>query len=165
MPDTDLFRPLDPMAALGRLPSGVYVLTASSPDGTISTGMLASWVQQAGFQPPMITVAIAKDRFVLEWIRATKRFTLNQVAAGRKDLVKHFGKGFGPGEPAFDGLEKLSEQSIVLADALAFLEVETRGEVLSGDHAILLCEVVGGGVRIGGAGEPMIHVRRSGANY
>ena len=165
MPDLDLFQPLDPLAALGRLPSGIYILTARNPDSTQSTGMLASWVQQAGFQPPMLTVAVGKDRFVLDWIRTTGRFALNQVPAGRKDLLKHFGKGFGPDEPAFVGLEKVSERPIVLADASTFLEVETRNEVLSGDHVILLCEVVGGGVRSGGEVEPMIHVRRSGSNY
>ena len=34
---------------LGRLPSGLYVLTAGR--GAAATGMLASWVQQVGFEP------------------------------------------------------------------------------------------------------------------
>ncbi|MBI3469346.1 MAG: flavin reductase family protein, partial [Planctomycetes bacterium] len=38
---------IDPIGPiLGRLPSGVFILTAR--DGTDETGMLASWVMQAG---------------------------------------------------------------------------------------------------------------------
>ena len=44
-------------AVLGRVPSGVFILTASDGQGK-ETGMLASWVQQAGFDPPCDTVAV-----------------------------------------------------------------------------------------------------------
>jgi hypothetical protein len=36
--------------ALGRIPSGVFIATAE--EGSEKVGMLASWVQQAGFDPP-----------------------------------------------------------------------------------------------------------------
>src|SRR4051812_36801885 len=66
--------------ALGRVPSGLYILTACR-DGK-ATGMLASWVQQAGFDPPMVTVAVNRDRYVGDWIAHSGRFALNQVATG-----------------------------------------------------------------------------------
>ena len=69
-------------AALGRIPSGLFVLTARH--GKHETGMLASWVQQAGFKPPMLTTAVQRDRFICDWIRASGRFTLNQIATGSK---------------------------------------------------------------------------------
>ena len=52
VPNADAIGPV-----LGRTPSGVFILTASSGDGQ-ETGMLASWVQQASFDPPAITVAV-----------------------------------------------------------------------------------------------------------
>src|SRR5687768_13076480 len=61
--------------ALGRVPSGLYILTARH-DGK-ATGMLASWVQQAGFDPPMVTVAVNRDRYVGDWITRSGRFALN----------------------------------------------------------------------------------------
>ena len=91
-------------AALGRVPSGLFILTVRGDDGR-ATGMLASWVQQAGFEPPMVSVALHKDRYVADWVRAAGRFVLNQVPAGNKTLLRHFGKGFDPGVPAFEGLE------------------------------------------------------------
>ena len=43
--------------ALGRVPSGVFVLTASDTDHR-RYAMLASWVQQAAFDPPAVCLAI-----------------------------------------------------------------------------------------------------------
>src|SRR5437763_1820902 len=89
--------------ALGRIPSGLYILTVRSGDR--ATGMLASWVQQAGFDPPMLTVAVRRDREVADLIDATGRFTLSQLAKGSKSLIRHFGRGFAPDAAAFEGLD------------------------------------------------------------
>jgi flavin reductase (DIM6/NTAB) family NADH-FMN oxidoreductase RutF len=159
--------PNDMNHALGRLPSGIYILTARDASGTRSTGMLASWVQQAGFQPPMLTVAIGVDRYIRSWLRETGRFTLNQIASGHKPLVKHFGRGFGPDDPAFDGLKLLADPGIdappILAEAMAYLIVDVRGELIGQDHAIVLGEVVGGALLTDE--EPMVHVRKIGSHY
>ena len=98
---TDQSRPpVTPLGqALGRVPSGLFILTVSH-EGR-STGMLASWVQQAGFEPPMVTVAVASRRYAGDWIAASGRFTLNQIPAGNKPLLRHFGRGFEPDAPAF----------------------------------------------------------------
>ncbi len=66
---------LDPV--LGRLPSGIFILTIGSGDR--ATGMLASWVMQAGFEPPMVTVAIKQGRYVGEWLAEGQPFVLNLV--------------------------------------------------------------------------------------
>ena len=52
--------------ALGRLSGGLYVVTASEgSDETLrQSAMVASWVSQASFSPPGITVAVAKDRAI-----------------------------------------------------------------------------------------------------
>ena len=39
--------------ALGRVPSGLFILTAGN--GPTETGLLASWVQQCSFDPPRLT--------------------------------------------------------------------------------------------------------------
>jgi flavin reductase (DIM6/NTAB) family NADH-FMN oxidoreductase RutF len=136
----------DPAAALGRVPSGLFILTVRHGDRV--TGMLASWVQQAGFEPPMLTVALQKDRFVADWVRSSGRFVLNQVPAGNKSLLRHFAKGFAPAEPAFKGVEVMREELAgpVLAEALGYLEIEHVDEVAGGDHVIILGRIVGGGL-------------------
>jgi flavin reductase (DIM6/NTAB) family NADH-FMN oxidoreductase RutF len=154
----------NPAAALGRVPSGLFILTVRHGDRV--TGMLASWVQQAGFEPPMLTVALQKDRFVVDWVRSSGRFVLNQVPAGNKSLLRHFAKGFAPSEPAFKGVAVAREELAgpVLAEALGHLEVELVDEVTGGDHVVILGRIVGGGL-IHEEAQPMIHVRRNGLHY
>src|SRR5947208_1289746 len=91
-------------AALGRVPSGLFVLTARN--GRQETGMLASWVQQCSFDPPQVSVAIRKGRPVLPWLTDDNvPLVVNVLPEGAsKKYVAHFGKGFEKGEPAFDGL-------------------------------------------------------------
>ncbi|MFO0039673.1 MAG: MBL fold metallo-hydrolase, partial [Synechococcaceae cyanobacterium] len=52
--------------ALGRLSGGLYVVTARQGHGEAarSGAMVASWVSQASFEPPGLTVAVAKDRAI-----------------------------------------------------------------------------------------------------
>ena len=57
---------INSMAALGRVPSGLFILTARVGDR--ETGMLASWVQQCSFDPPQVSAAFARDRWVLDWL-------------------------------------------------------------------------------------------------
>ena len=42
--------------ALGRLPSGVFIMSARH--GGESIAMMVSWVQQAAFDPPALSVAV-----------------------------------------------------------------------------------------------------------
>ena len=50
--------------ALGRIPSGVFVLTAVHENRR--DAMLASWVQQVGFDPPAVSIAVAKGRPIVD---------------------------------------------------------------------------------------------------
>src|SRR5690606_40648201 len=93
----------DLAAVLGRVPSGLFVVTARNASGQ-TTGMLASWVQQAGFEPPAITVAVKNGRYVGESLRQTNRLALSIVAASQKKLLAQYGRGAEPHEDAFEGV-------------------------------------------------------------
>lgn len=149
---------------LGRVPSGIFILTVGS--GQRSTGMLASWVMQAGFEPPTISVAVKLSRYVCDWITAGQPFVLNLVGEGQKDFLKHFGKGFEPGAPAFEGLNitHCARGVPILSDAIGHLECEPAGHVDSPDHRIFLAKVVRGRLKESEA-KPMVHIRKSGASY
>src|SRR5258708_39256125 len=90
-------------AALGRIPSGVAILTARR--GAQATGMLASWVQQCAFEPPSVSVAVKQGRPMNAWLTPGTHFVLNILGDGHKNLVAHFGRGFALDVPAFEGLE------------------------------------------------------------
>lgn len=151
-------------AVLGRVPSGIYILTVGT--GPRATGMLASWVMQAGFEPPMVSVAVKLGRYVCDWITAGQPFVLNVAGDSQGHFLKHFGSGFAPGEPAFEGLglTYCPRGVPVLTEALGHLECEPVRHVDSADHRIFLANVVRGNLAQPD-GKPMIHVRKSGANY
>lgn len=150
--------------ALGRIPSGLYILTIRSGDR--ATGMLASWVQQAGFDPPMLTVAVKADRDVAAWIADEGRFTLNQLATGCKTLIRHFSRGFAPDADAFEGIPTRDDArgGPVLADAMAYLDAEVAGQLAEGDHRIFLGRIVAGATLDPDA-KPFVHVRANGFHY
>jgi len=153
-----------PLASiLGRVPSGIFILTLKH--GEQETGMLASWVMQAGFDPPMVSVAVRQDRYVAQWLAAGSPFVLNVVPQGAKSLLSHFGRGFDPGQPAFEGLrvERTSRGTPILSGTVGHLECEPAGHVDSGDHRVFLANVVGG--RLDSEVEPMVHIRNNGMRY
>lgn len=150
-------------AALGRLPSGLFIITASH-NGQ-QTGMLASWVQQCGFEPPAISLAMKKGRPLLDWLQSGSKFAVNIIEDGNKSFVAHFGKGFEPGEPAFEGLAVSIDEAgtPILDQALAHLICEPTGQIDAGDHLLFVAKVTGGSVHR--EGRPSVHVRKSGLNY
>jgi flavin reductase (DIM6/NTAB) family NADH-FMN oxidoreductase RutF len=150
-------------AALGRVPSGLFVLTARQ--GQVETGLLTSWVQQCAFEPPTITVAIKTGRPVLLWLEEGRSFTLNILDETQTDMVAHFGRGFPLGEPAFDELDiaRPEDGALVLEEALGYLQCVVDRRAPVGDHVLILARVVGG--RLLGDGQPMVHVRKSGTHY
>jgi len=149
---------------LGRVPSGIFILTVGV--GERSTGMLSSWVMQAGFEPPMVSVGVKLGRYVCDWLSAGQPFVLNLVGESQANFLKHFGRGFEPGTAAFEGLSIMHcpRGVPILSDAIGHLECEPVRHVDSGDHRIFLANVVRGKMHEPDA-KPMIHVRKSGANY
>jgi flavin reductase (DIM6/NTAB) family NADH-FMN oxidoreductase RutF len=150
-------------AALGRVPSGIFVLTLQRAQ--VETGMLASWVQQCSFRPPQISVAVQRERPVAALLTPGSAFTLNVLDATQTDMIVHFGRGFDLGQPAFAGLEVVRGESNgpILNEALAYLTCEVAGCCAAGDHDLFIGNVVAG--RVLGEGQPMVHVRKSGMHY
>lgn len=150
-------------AALGRIPSGLFILTIRH--GTAETGMLASWVQQCAFVPPHISLAIRRDRPVMDWLTVGAWLRLNILDDTQTDMIGHFGRGFALDEAAFTGLDVLrpSDGPPVLTEALAYLDGRITARYPVGEHDLILAEVTGG--RMLNEGQPMVHVRKSGSHY
>jgi 3-hydroxy-9,10-secoandrosta-1,3,5(10)-triene-9,17-dione monooxygenase reductase component len=152
--------------ALGRIPSGVFILTTSASDGE-PLAMMASWVQQASFQPPSVCVAIAKERpahAALSNVGAT--FALSVVPEGDTSLMKKYARGIPAGADPFDGVHitRTERGATVLADALAYLECRvTKTCDFGGDHDIVIAQVAAGEMLKEGAS--FTHLRGNGFHY
>src|SRR5262249_28058397 len=142
---------------------GLFILTARRGDA--ETGMLASWVQQCSFEPPQLSLAVKRERFLTAWLTEGASFTLNVLDDTQTDMIVHFGRGFAEGEAAFTGLdvERLDDGGPVLSEALACLVCRVTAHYAAGDHDLIIGRVVNG--RLLGEGQPMVHVRKSGLHY
>jgi flavin reductase (DIM6/NTAB) family NADH-FMN oxidoreductase RutF len=150
-------------AALGRIPSGLFVLTFRQ--GNQETAMLASWVQQCSFEPPQVVIGMNKKRFVLDWLHAGAPIGVNILGEGQKDLISHFGKGFEPGHAAFEGIEveRHGDSAPFLKAAHAVLDCRLTATHEAGDHVLIVARVVAG--KMQHDGRPGVHIRRSGLHY
>jgi flavin reductase (DIM6/NTAB) family NADH-FMN oxidoreductase RutF len=156
-------KPTDLASALGRIPSGLFILTVRHGDA--ETGILVSFVQQCSFEPPQICFAMKPNRPVVSWLEQGSTFTLNVLDDSQTDMVGHFGRGFPLDQPAFTGLEveRSEAGNIVLSEALAYLDCSVVERHPAGDHDLFIA-CVGGG-KLLGEGTPMVHVRKSGLHY
>ena len=153
------------LQALGRVLGSLCVLTARR--GNLSGAMVASWVSQASFTPPGITVAVAKDRAVEQLLHSGNHFALNVLASGReKGPMKHFLQPFAPGADRFAGLEVAESPrgQPLLQEALAWLEVRVCQRMECGDHWLIYGHVEHGAL-LDEKGRTAVHQRRSGAYY
>ncbi|NCJ05733.1 flavin oxidoreductase [Synechococcales cyanobacterium C] len=151
--------------AVGRLVGSLCVVTARQ--GEVASAMLASWVSQATFDPPGLTVAVAKDRAVESLLYRGEAFTLNILAEqNHLGLMKHFLKPFAPGEDRFAGVEtEIGENGCpILKDGLAYLECRVDNRMECGDHWLIYGTVQYGTV-LDANGLTAVHHRKTGSHY
>jgi flavin reductase (DIM6/NTAB) family NADH-FMN oxidoreductase RutF len=158
--------PLSDIAvALGRVPSGLFVVTARNAAGE-ETAFLASWVMQAGFEPPALSVAVGKDRAALEFVREPgSRFAVSVIADSEKGQVGPFARGVAPAQDALAELpvERTASGQAVVEGCLGWMECRTLGLAPSGDHEIVVGEVVA--ARGDREDAPAVHIRKNGLGY
>ena len=130
--------------------------------------MLASWVQQASFEPQQVTFAVNGSRYLNQWLKDDTTVALNLVGEGGGALLGHFRQGIRAGSGcAFEGLETEVVSGVrVLKDAMGYLIGKVVSRMITGDHVIYLLELTEAGQADDFADrKPMVHIRKSGGHY
>lgn len=155
----------DTELAVGRVVGSLCVLSAK--EGDAESAMLASWVSQASFVPPGLTIAVAKDRAVESLVLPGGKFVINVLGQGKVAAIsKQLLKPFKPGEPRFEGLstKEASNGGRILLDAISWMECTVRSRLEAGDHWILYATVDDGELQDDKT-LTAIHYRKTGARY
>jgi flavin reductase (DIM6/NTAB) family NADH-FMN oxidoreductase RutF len=143
--------------AIAQIPGGLFVLTATF-EGRRS-GVLVKWVQPCSTNPPMVMVAIATGQPVEPLIRNSRSFTLCQISADDKFLMRKFnGSAFDPGEDPLMPLMTFTAPSggPIVQRAMCYLDCEVVRHIeLEADHRIYVGQVHAGGILH--QGMPAIH--------
>ncbi|MFN8471705.1 MAG: flavin reductase family protein [Anaerolineae bacterium] len=126
---------------------GLYAVTAAH-DGEVA-GMTANWLAQSAFEPPMLMVAFEADSRTLAVVRQSGTFAVNVYETGQRELAGQLGRA-SVKRP--DKLESIATQpgpitgAPLLDTALAWVECRVTGEMPSGDHVVVVAEVINAGL-------------------
>lgn len=150
---------------LGKLVSGLYII--SLKNGDAEAGFLASWVQQAGFEPPCVSIAFNKSRKNLfDMLTGSGKLVVNFMAKENGKTMSRFFKPAPETGSIFDELDTFKGITGVpiLKDSLGYLECEYLTEVSSSDHIIVIAKVISGEL-LNSEIQPSVHVRPDGFKY
>jgi len=137
------------MEALDYVPHPLVIVTAGDPDKPGRRGgMTAAWVSRVSWDPPLVAVAVAPERFTLELIRERGEFVVNVVGPSlREAAFGVFGSVSGRQIDKFErsGVRTVKARSVTapaLADSVISIECKLEKVVEAGDHAIVVGRVV-----------------------
>jgi flavin reductase (DIM6/NTAB) family NADH-FMN oxidoreductase RutF len=131
---------------------GLYALTVKH--GGEEHGMTANWVTQASFEPPMVAVAVENSSKTIGMIRDAHHFAVSVFQQSQRDLAGKLGRTSEQAPNKLKGIKTkpaLVSGAPVLADALGWVECRVVATLPSGDHTLVLGEVVAAGVEHAGA--------------
>ncbi|WP_300465359.1 flavin reductase family protein [Desulfobacula sp.] len=136
------------IAAFGHMTYGIYVLTARFDD-TIN-GMIASWVTQVSYDPPMIMVAVHPNRYSHGLIEKSHAFALHVLDCSQKEMLKRF-KGPDPAQK-FSGIpwDTGKTGAPILKNCMAWFELKVKERHDPGNHTLFIGEVINSGTKIPG---------------
>ena len=126
-------------AAMGALPTGVTVVSASGADGP--AGATANAVCSLSIEPMLMLACLDRGSRTLLAVQAANRFGISILHAGQERLARAFA-GKGPVAEKWEGVGWSERDGIpAIDDALAFLACELRDVIAGGDHVIVTGEV------------------------
>ena len=132
--------------------------SAAPSSSAASSAMLASWISQASFDPPGLTVAVKKDRAAEPFLVPGARFAVNVLAEGpgarlvSKAMLRPFAPGedrlAGWGDAASGAREGEESGAAILPSRLlaSWLECEAVDRMEAGDHWVVYASVLAGGL-------------------
>lgn len=135
--------------ALGSMTYGIYVLTARHDD--IINGMIASWVSQISYKPPLMMAAVHPNRYTHKLLEKANSFALHILDKSQKNMLKTF-KGPDP-EKKFQGIpwDTKKTGAPILKDCIAWFELQVVEKHNPGNHTIFMGEIINSGTQSSGA--------------
>ncbi len=131
---------------------GLYALTVKREGD--EHGITVNWVSQASFEPPMVVVAVESTSKMIEMIRDAHHFGISVFHEGQRDVADKLGRGSAGASPKLKGIKTKPgpiSGAPMLAEALGWVECRVVATLPSGDHTLVLGEVVEAGVEHEGA--------------
>lgn len=128
---------------------GLFAVTAKEGESG-GHGILANWIGQISFEPPMLAFACEPDSHLRRLIDMYGTFAVNVLESGQRELAGTLGKSFAKHPGKFADVKwrpgPLTGSPIMEA-GLGWLECRVIDERPAGDHILYVAEVVEAGVQ------------------
>ena len=126
--------------AFGQMTYGIYVLTTQHENQI--NGMIASWVTQVSYRPPLVLVAIHPNRYSHQLIEQSGAFALHAIGKDQKDYLARFKGPDAAGK--FDSMNWKGGKtgSPILEDCIAWLDCRVQESLAPGNHTLFIGQVV-----------------------
>jgi flavin reductase (DIM6/NTAB) family NADH-FMN oxidoreductase RutF len=128
------------LSALGKMTYGIYVLTSFK--GEEINGMIASWVSQISYEPPLVMAAVHPNRYSHHTIDKSGCFALHILNKDQKDYLSRF-KEPDPGAK-FSSIQwnRGITGCPILTDCIAYMECKIVSRIQPGNHTLYIGEIV-----------------------
>ncbi|MBN1848774.1 MAG: flavin reductase [Deltaproteobacteria bacterium] len=119
---------------------GIYVLTTRFEESI--NGMIASWVSQVSYEPPMFMAAIHPNRYTHELVAKSGHFALHIISREQKGFLDRF-KGRA-GKEKFESIAWKDGVTgcPILADCIGCMECRVIQSLTPGNHTMFIGKVV-----------------------
>jgi flavin reductase (DIM6/NTAB) family NADH-FMN oxidoreductase RutF len=144
---------------MSAFPSGVTIVTTLD-ERALPRGLTCTATCSLSAEPPLLLVSLDKRSGTLAAIRASRRFIVNYLLAGRGQLSNQF---------ATTGIDRWKDVAwrasrhgipVLHADSLAYVECRLVNTIEAGDHTVVIGRVEGGRAPAPGT-QPLIYFRRT----
>ncbi|MGB0652999.1 MAG: flavin reductase family protein [Thermoplasmatota archaeon] len=131
--------------ALRLVPYGLYLAGSRHEDGR-QVVSLASWFTQTSFAPPLCVVGLHREGAAFQAVQETGVLSLNILGEGDAETLKGFYKHVDVADGTAGALDVVDGEATgcpILPALPAAIELKVVEITEGGDHAAVLCEVVG----------------------
>jgi flavin reductase (DIM6/NTAB) family NADH-FMN oxidoreductase RutF len=131
---------------------GLYALTVKHQGE--EHGITATWASQASDAPAMVVVAVENDSKTIGMVRDAHHFALNVLRQGQREVATKLGRASATTPHKLKGIKTKpapTSGAPVLTEALGWVECRVVATLPSGDHTLVLGEVLEAGVEQQGA--------------
>ena len=121
---------------------GLYAISCAD-EGEVNI-FTANWLTQTSFEPPLLALSVENDSKSLPMIQRSRKFTVNVLRSGQRELAGKLGKSAIQHPDKLAGIEYIvgANGCPILLDALAWVACEVHHTIEAGDSTIMVAEVV-----------------------
>lgn len=138
--------PLVKRQALRLFTYGLYAV--SCVEGDEVNAFTANWLSQVSFDPPLVAVSVENVTRSLPMILASRKFVVNVMRSGQRDLAAKLGKSALKVPTKMEDIpyELRPDGYAILQDTIAWVACEVRDSLPAGDSTLVVGEVVDVGI-------------------